>query len=69
MTQRRTQARVALQGSDGARHELELQASGTRIALVAQAAGLAVFAGGLWARSAQLRRRRPTLAGIRSRTR
>jgi hypothetical protein len=69
MTQRRTQARVALQGSDGARHELELQASGTRIALVAQVAGLALFAGGLWARSAQLRRRRPSLAHARRTTR
>jgi hypothetical protein len=69
MTQRRTQARVALQGSDGARHEVELQASGTRIALLAEAAGLALFAGGLWARSVQLRRRRPAVARIRSRTR
>jgi hypothetical protein len=66
MAQRRTQARVALQGSDGARHEVELQASSTRVALVAQGAGLALFAAGLWARSAQLRRRRPTLARARS---
>jgi len=54
--QRRTQARVALQHSDGTRAELELEASQLRLSWLAEALALALFGAGLAARAAHLRK-------------